>query len=82
MQNHLLQLLCLVAMERPPTGEADDIRLEKVKVLKSVRPLELNGTWLRSVVLHCCTVQYGCIMLMYCLVKFVGREIIVYTWRP
>jgi glucose-6-phosphate 1-dehydrogenase len=40
VQNHLLQLLCLVAME-PPTGlEADSIRDEKVKVVKSLRRLE------------------------------------------
>jgi len=42
MQNHLLQILCLVAMERPPTSDADDIRLEKVKVLKSIHPIELK----------------------------------------
>jgi glucose-6-phosphate 1-dehydrogenase len=48
MQNHLLQILCLVAMERPPTSDADDIRLEKVKVLKSMRPVELNGTAITS----------------------------------
>ncbi len=40
VQNHLLQLLCLTAME-PPTGlDADAIRDEKVKVLRSLRPLE------------------------------------------
>jgi len=39
VQNHLLQLLCLTAME-PPTGlSADAIRDEKVKVLRSMRPL-------------------------------------------
>lgn len=39
VQNHLLQLLCLTAME-PPTGlGADAIRDEKVKVLRSLRPL-------------------------------------------
>jgi len=40
MQNHLLQMLCLVAMERPPTTSADDIRLEKVKALKCIQPLK------------------------------------------
>jgi glucose-6-phosphate 1-dehydrogenase len=40
VQNHLLQLLCLTAME-PPTGlDADAIRDEKVKVLRSLRPIE------------------------------------------
>ncbi len=36
LQNHLLQVLCLTAMEKPPTTNADDIRNEKVKVLKSI----------------------------------------------
>ena len=31
MQNHLLQILCLVAMERPVSVDASDIRDEKVK---------------------------------------------------
>ncbi|MEQ3697317.1 MAG: glucose-6-phosphate dehydrogenase [Pseudomonadales bacterium] len=39
LQNHLLQLLCLVAMESPNTLNADDIRSEKVKVLKALRPI-------------------------------------------
>ena len=39
VQNHLTQLLCLVAMEPPAAFEADAIRGEKVKVLRSVRPL-------------------------------------------
>jgi len=37
-QNHLLQLLCLTAMEPPAAFEADAVRAEKVKVLKSIRP--------------------------------------------
>ena len=36
-QNHLLQLLTLVAMEPPPRFEADALRNEKVKVLNAVR---------------------------------------------
>ncbi len=40
VQNHLLQLLCLVAMEPPARLDADSIRDEKLKVLKSLRPLE------------------------------------------
>ena len=38
VQNHLLQVLALVAMEAPGALEADAIRNEKVKVLKSLRP--------------------------------------------
>ncbi len=37
VQNHLMQLLTLVAMEPPPALEADAMRDEKVKVLRSVR---------------------------------------------
>jgi glucose-6-phosphate 1-dehydrogenase len=38
-QNHLLQLLCLTAMEPPVAFAADAVRDEKVKLLRSVRPL-------------------------------------------
>ncbi|GAA3907789.1 glucose-6-phosphate dehydrogenase [Halomonas cibimaris] len=39
VQNHLLQLLCLIAMEPPSSLDADAIRDEKVKVLKALKPL-------------------------------------------
>ncbi len=39
MQNHLLQLLCLVAMEPPVAFRADEVRNKKVDVLKAVRPI-------------------------------------------
>ncbi|KOX73807.1 Glucose-6-phosphate 1-dehydrogenase [Melipona quadrifasciata] len=42
MQNHLLQILSLVAMEKPASCHPDDIRDEKVKVLKSIKPLVLE----------------------------------------
>lgn len=42
MQNHLLQILTLVAMEKPATCLPDDIRDEKVKVLKSTKVLDLK----------------------------------------
>jgi glucose-6-phosphate 1-dehydrogenase len=38
VQNHMLQLLCLVAMEPPSDMEPDSVRNEKVKVLRSLRP--------------------------------------------
>jgi glucose-6-phosphate 1-dehydrogenase len=40
VQNHLLQLLCNLAMEPPTTFTADDIRTEKVKVLRAVTPID------------------------------------------
>lgn len=42
MQNHLLQMMCLTAMEKPASTNPNDIRDEKVKVLKCVPPLRLE----------------------------------------
>lgn len=39
VQNHLLQLLCLVAMEAPHEINPDSVRDEKLKVLRSLRPI-------------------------------------------
>ncbi len=39
IQSHLMQLMTLVAMEAPAMMDADSVRDEKVKVLKSVRPI-------------------------------------------
>ena len=39
VQNHLLQLLCLVAMEPPTDLTADSVRDEKVKVVRALRPM-------------------------------------------
>jgi glucose-6-phosphate 1-dehydrogenase len=39
VQNHILQLLCLVAMEPPSSMEADAVRDEKLKVLKALKPI-------------------------------------------
>jgi glucose-6-phosphate 1-dehydrogenase len=43
-QNHLLQLLALVAMEPPADFNADAIRNEKVKVLHAIRPVKALDT--------------------------------------
>lgn len=40
VQNHLLQLLCILAMEPPPNTEPDRIRDEKLKVLYALQPLQ------------------------------------------
>jgi glucose-6-phosphate 1-dehydrogenase len=40
VQNHLMQLLCLVAMEPPNTMTAEGIRDEKVKILKALRTID------------------------------------------
>jgi glucose-6-phosphate 1-dehydrogenase len=39
IQNHILQLLCLVAMEPPVTFDADPVRDEKAKVMRAIRPI-------------------------------------------
>jgi len=41
VQNHMLQLVCLVAMEAPAALEADAVRDEKLKVLRSLK--RING---------------------------------------
>jgi glucose-6-phosphate 1-dehydrogenase len=43
VQNHMLQLLCLVAMEPPASFEADALRDEKLKVLKSLTPINQSN---------------------------------------
>ncbi len=40
VQNHILQLLCLVAMEPPVSMDADAVRDEKLKVLKALVPID------------------------------------------
>jgi glucose-6-phosphate 1-dehydrogenase len=39
VQNHLLQLLCLIAMEPPVSFDADEIRNKKVDVLRAIHPI-------------------------------------------
>ncbi|MDO7868366.1 glucose-6-phosphate dehydrogenase [Nocardioides jiangxiensis] len=39
VQNHLLQLLCLVAMEPPTTVDRETVRDEKLKVLRALKPI-------------------------------------------
>jgi glucose-6-phosphate 1-dehydrogenase len=54
LQSHLLQLLTLVAMEPPVVMEAESLRDEKVKVLKSIRPMQAD-----AVRTHSFRAQYG-----------------------
>jgi glucose-6-phosphate 1-dehydrogenase len=49
VQNHLLQLLCLVAMEPPNTLDTDQIRDEKLRVLKALRPISGGDVTTRTV---------------------------------
>ncbi len=43
VQNHLLQLVCLVAMEFPARNRANDIRDEKLKIIRSLKPIDVNN---------------------------------------
>ena len=48
IQNHVMNLLALVAMEPPVSSDADSIRDEKFKALRAVRPIEPNRVILDS----------------------------------
>ena len=54
VQNHMLQLLALVAMEPPADFDGTEVRDEKVKVLRSLRPITAA-----DVATHVVTGQYG-----------------------
>jgi glucose-6-phosphate 1-dehydrogenase len=54
VQNHMLQLLSLVAMEPPSRFEATAVRDEKVKVLRALRPIDRS-----NVATHSVTGQYS-----------------------
>jgi glucose-6-phosphate 1-dehydrogenase len=41
-QNHMMEMLCLVAMETPSSFKADSVRNEKFKLLNSIRPFDLK----------------------------------------
>lgn len=43
LQSHLMQMMALVAMEPPVSMASDDLRDEKVKVLKSIRPIPVDA---------------------------------------
>ena len=43
MQNHLLQILALFAMEQPVSLDAEDMRDEKVKLLRSIKPIKMDN---------------------------------------
>ncbi|HSL00091.1 MAG TPA: glucose-6-phosphate dehydrogenase [Rubrobacteraceae bacterium] len=49
VQNHVMQVLCLTAMEPPVTFDAESVREEKVKVLKAVRPVSEDEVDLHAV---------------------------------
>lgn len=54
IQNHLMQVMTLVAMEPPVEFTADAVRSEKIKVLRAVRPFKAEG-----IKQHSIAAQYG-----------------------
>ncbi|SPN73387.1 Glucose-6-phosphate 1-dehydrogenase,glucose-6-phosphate 1-dehydrogenase,glucose-6-phosphate dehydrogenase,Glucose-6-phosphate dehydrogenase, C-terminal domain [Chlamydia serpentis] len=51
VQNHMMQLLCLLTMEPPSTFDADEIRKEKIKILQRISPFSEGSSIIRG--------QYG-----------------------
>jgi glucose-6-phosphate 1-dehydrogenase len=49
IQNHLLQVLCLIAMEPPVSFDADEVRNRKVDVLRAIRPIAREELHTRAV---------------------------------
>ncbi|MBB4304415.1 glucose-6-phosphate 1-dehydrogenase [Rhodobium orientis] len=44
VQNHMMQVMCLIAMEPPARFDADSVRDEKLKVIKALDPLDIRNT--------------------------------------
>ncbi len=49
VQNHILQLVCLVAMEAPSSLHHDAVRDEKIKVLRALRPITAESAKAKTV---------------------------------
>ena len=49
LQNHLMQLLCIVAMEPPISMDADNVRDEKLKVIRSLEPFTVDSVMTNTV---------------------------------
>ncbi|HVW68573.1 MAG TPA: glucose-6-phosphate dehydrogenase [Steroidobacteraceae bacterium] len=49
VQNHLLQLVCILAMEPPASSDPDAVRDEKLKVLRALRPIAGNAVEQKTV---------------------------------
>src|SRR5438045_4365749 len=49
VQNHILQLLCMIAMEAPVSFDADEIRNKKVDVLNAIRKFSTEDVHLHAV---------------------------------
>ena len=54
IQNHLMQILCFIAMDRPESLTADDVRDSKVQIVQSLRPITAQ-----NIQDHVVRAQYG-----------------------
>ncbi|MDE2180903.1 MAG: glucose-6-phosphate dehydrogenase, partial [candidate division NC10 bacterium] len=70
IQNHMLQLLSLVAMEPPATFEPDAVRDEKVKVLRAIRPVPIAH------------IEEATVRAQYISGTLGGKKITAYTDEP
>lgn len=70
VQNHLVQLLCFIAMEPPVSFDADEIRNKKLDVLQAVRPIPRDQVNLFAV-----RGQYGS-------GEIDGNEVVAYRQEP
>src|SRR6478752_1067868 len=43
VQNHIMQLVCLVAMEVPSSMDSEAVRDEKLKVLRALKPIDASN---------------------------------------
>ncbi len=70
LQNHLLQLLCLTAMEPPVAFDAESVRDEKVKVLRTIRPFTVGE------------VRHFAVRGQYGTGSLLGRQVPAYRAEP
>jgi glucose-6-phosphate 1-dehydrogenase len=76
LQNHLLQLICLVAMEPPARFNADQVRNEKLRVLQALRPVDHDHVVLGQY--HDYAHEVGKPTLTE---TYVGLKVLIDNWR-
>ena len=93
VQNHLMQLMCLVAMEPPNSLEAESIRDEKVKIVRALRRIDsqsvnekvvrgqyING-WIRGTAVPGYFDEDGCEMDSSDTETFIAIKAHIDSWR-
>ncbi|MBL6688578.1 MAG: glucose-6-phosphate dehydrogenase [Pseudomonadales bacterium] len=93
VQNHLLQLLCMVAMEPPNSFEADEIRAEKVKILRALTMIDASDVeqcavrgqyaagWIAGQPVVGYTEEIGCSQKDSATETFVAIKAFIDNWR-